>query len=198
MEADGMDWLTTTQVLEDLRSSGRNPAWQKFEGHFREVIIRFARHAGLSASDAEDAAQETMLVFVKAFREGKYEREKGRLRDWLFGITKHVVFNLRQKRPLERLIADRTTGTSFWDMVKDDRGIEQSWCSEWRRMALGVCLEQARSQIDAKVFAAFELYAMKGLSVEEVAAKLEMSHNAIYIAKSRVLSRLRELEKQFE
>ena len=192
------DWVTTTQVLDDLRNSANGPAWQRFEGHFRDVIIRFARHAGLSASDADDAAQETMLVFVKAFREGKYERQKGRMRDWLFGIARRVVFNLRRKQPLDKLIADRTTGTSFWDMVEDDRGIEQSWQDEWRRMALAVCLEQAKSQIDPQVFAAFELYALKEMPAEEVAAKLGMSRNAVYIAKSRVLSHLRELEGQLE
>ena len=193
-----MDWLTTTQMLEDLRSSGSSPAWQRFEGHFRGVIISFARNAGLSASDAEDAAQETMLAFVKTFREGRYEREKGRMRDWLFGIAKRVVFNLRRQRPLAKLIADKATGTSFWDMVKDDRGIERSWQDQWRKMTLAACLEQARNQVDAQVFAAFELYALKEMSAEEVAAKLGISTNAVYIAKSRVLSRLRELEGQFE
>jgi RNA polymerase sigma factor (sigma-70 family) len=193
-----MDWVTTTQVLEDLSSGGESAAWKKFNEHFYGVVVRFARHAGLSAADAEDAAQETMLTFVKAFRGGKYHREKGRLRDWLFGVAKRVIFNLRRQRPQEQLVADASTGTSFWDMVKDDKAIEQSWQDEWRKMTLAICLEQARREMDAAVFAAFELYAMQEQPVEEVAKQLATSRNAVYIAKSRVLARLRELEKEFE
>jgi DNA-directed RNA polymerase specialized sigma24 family protein len=82
-----VEWTTTTQVLSDLRASNESPAWQEFDRHFRKVVVSFARHSGLAADEAEDAAQETMLAFVKAFRDGKYDSEKGRLRDWLFGVA---------------------------------------------------------------------------------------------------------------
>ncbi len=193
-----MQWLTTTQALESLRSSQDAPAWEQFCGHFRPVVVSFARQFGLSAADAEDAAQEAMTEFVKAFRGGKYDREKGRLSNWLFGVARRVILNFRGHRPQERLVADKTSGTSFWELIEDDRGIEQSWDIEWRRMVLKQCVEQARREFDRKVFEAFELYALSGLPVEQVAERLAMSRNAVYIAKSRVLSRLRELSSGFE
>jgi RNA polymerase sigma factor (sigma-70 family) len=193
-----VEWMTTTQVLNDLRASNEGPAWQEFDQHFRKVVVNFARHSGLAAEEAEDAAQETMLVFVKAFRDGRYDRDKGRLRDWLFGVAKRIVLNLRSKRPLEQLIADKATGTSFWDMVKDDHGIEQLWQGEWQNMVLSRCLEQARAESEPKSFRAFEMYALEEVPVERVAQELGLSRNAVYIAKSRILSRLRELEKGFE
>ncbi len=192
-----MEWMTTTQVLEDLKARGEGPAWEGFHEHFHAMAVRFARHAGLSAADAEDAAQETMMAFVKAFREGKYDRQKGRLRDWLFGVAKRVTLNMRSRLPREQLVADGT-GTSFWDMVEDDSVAEQAWQQEWQKMVLARCLEQARREMDADVFRAFELYAMQEEAVETVAEKLKMSRNAVYIAKSRILARLRELEKECE
>jgi RNA polymerase sigma-70 factor (ECF subfamily) len=193
-----MEWVTTTQVLEELQSSNDAPAWQKFCGHFHTVVVNFAKHMGLSVPDAEDAAQETMLAFVKAFRDGKYNRDKGHLSDWLFGIAKHVILNFRKRQPLEQLMADKTTGTSFWDMIQDDHNIKLSWETEWRHMVLAKCFEQARREFDPKVFKAFELYALTQTAVDKVAQQLEMSRNAVYIAKCRVLSRLRELDGQFE
>jgi RNA polymerase sigma factor (sigma-70 family) len=193
-----MEWVTTTQVLEELQSSNDAPAWQRFCGHFHTVVVNFAKHMGLSVPDAEDAAQETMLAFVKAFRDGKYNRDKGHLSDWLFGIAKHVILNFRKRRPLEQLMADKTTGTSFWDTVQDDHNIKLSWETEWRHMVLAKCFEQARKEFDPKVFKAFELYAMTQTAADKVAQQLEMSRNAVYIAKCRVLSRLRELDGQFE
>jgi RNA polymerase sigma-70 factor (ECF subfamily) len=95
-------------------------------------------------------------------------------------------------------MVDKTTGTSFWDLVQDNHSIKHSWESEWRRMVLARCLEQIRKEIDAKLFKAFELYALSELPVGKVAEELGMSLNAVYIAKSRVLSRLHQLEQQFE
>jgi len=193
-----MEWITTTQVLEDLKKSNDTIIWTNFRDHFYPVVINFAKTLGLSETDAEDATQETMLAFLEAFRDGKYDREKGHLSHWLFGVAKRVILNFRKRLPRERLVADNTTGTSFWDMVGDDNAVQHTWDSEWRRMVLERCLQQARRELDEKVFRAFELYALSEKPVEEVSKILGMSLNAVYIAKSRVLSRLRQLQQDFE
>jgi len=191
-------WITTTQLLDELKATGSAPAWDQFCRHFQPVVVNFARQLGLSQADAEDAAQETMAAFFKAFEGGKYDRGIGRLSSWLFGVAKRVILNLRGRRPLEQLIADKTTGTSFWDLIEDDNSIQQTWENEWRLMALKGCLEQVRREFDSKVVTAFELYGLHGIDIEDVCRQLAMSRNAVYIAKSRVLSRLRVLANQFE
>jgi len=193
-----MEWVTTTQVLEDLKKSNDAHVWTNFRDHFYPVVINFAKALGLCETDAEDAAQEAMLAFLKAFRDGKYNREKGHLSHWFFGIAKRVILNFRKRLPRERLVADNTTGTSFWDIVGDDNAVQRSWDTEWRRMVLERCLQQACRELDEKVFKAFELYALCEKPVEEVSKILGMSQNAVYIAKSRVLSRLRKLQQDFE
>ena len=193
-----MQWVTSTQILEGLKTNGNTTAWDKFCDHFQPVVVNFARQLGLPEADAEDAAQETMLEFLKAFRNEKYNREKGSLGNWLFGIARRVILNLRGRQPLEQLVADKTTGTSFWDLIQDDHNIKHTWETEWRQMVLTKCVQQVRRELDPKVVEAFELYALSEQPVEEVAGRLKMSNNAVYIAKSRVLSRLRELERQFE
>ena len=194
-----MQWVTTTQALEALKASDNDEiAWQGFCEHFHPVVVNFARKLGLSATDAEDATQEAMVAFLKAFRGGKYEREKGRLSNWLFGVARRVILNFRADQPLERLIADKTTATSFWDLIQDDHSVKHSWETEWKRMVLSKCLEQARRELDPKVFEAFKLYALSDMAVDKVAERLRTSRNAVYIAKSRVLSKLRQLKQQFE
>lgn len=191
-------WITTTQVLQDLQTGDDALAWEQFCKHFGPVVAQFAKKLGMSPNDAEDAVQETMAAFFKAFREGKYNPGKGRLSNWLFGVAKRVILNLRGRQPLERLIADKATGTSFWDLVQDDHTIRQTWEAEWRQMVLQKCLAQIKGEFEPKAVRAFELYALSGTPVEAVCEELDMSRNAVYIAKSRVLSRLRELASQFE
>ena len=191
-------WVTTTQLLDELRMTNDTSAWSQFCNHFQPVVVQFAKQLGLSAVDAEDAAQETMATFFKAFSSGRYDPRKGRLSSWLFGVANRVILNLRGHRPLERLVPDKTTGTSFWDLVQDDHSIRQTWETEWRQMVLKKCLEQVQREFDARVFRASELYAVRGISVEEVCNELEISRNAVYIAKSRILVRLRRLAERFE
>jgi hypothetical protein len=54
-----MEWITTTQVLQDLRESGGTLAWTRFRDHFYPMVLNFAKRLGLNNTDSEDAAQET-------------------------------------------------------------------------------------------------------------------------------------------
>jgi RNA polymerase sigma-70 factor (ECF subfamily) len=193
-----MEWVTTTQVLEGLKESNDTIAWTSFRDHFYPVIFNFAKTLGLSATDAEDAAQETMLAFLKAFHDGKYNKEKGHLGHWLFGVAKRTILDFRKRLPREHVVSEDTTGTSFWKMVEDENAVRHTWDTEWRRMVLERCLHQVRGETDEKVFKAFELYALLQKPIEEVCQTLGMSPNAVYIAKSRVLSKLRQLQHDFE
>ena len=193
-----MDWATTTRILDSLKASEDATVWGQFCNHFQPLIVSFAKKIGLSAADAEDAAQETMLVFLKAYRSGKYDRQKGRLSDWLFGVARNVLLDLRKRLPQEHLVADAATGTSFWQLIEDPNTAKLSWDTQWRRMVLTACLQQVCRETDPVVFEAFRLYALSDKPVDEVAKQLNMSNNAVYIAKSRVLSRLRQLEREFE
>jgi len=132
----GMQWITTTQILEDLVSSNDALAWNSFRDHFYPVVVNFAKRLGLSSTYAEDAAQETMLSFLKAFRDGRYNREKGRLGSWVFGVARRVILNFRKRLPREHVIADNSTGTSFWDMIADANAVKHTWETEWRRSTL--------------------------------------------------------------
>jgi len=193
-----MEWQTTTRVLESLKGSDHDGVWQDFRDTFFPVVVGFARHAGLSETDAEDAAQETMIAFVKAYREGKYDREKGRLRNWLFGLARHAVQNAFRKRAPERLVDNPSGVTAFWNRLPDENAVEKTWAGEWRKVVLDKCLRRAKQELDEKTFSAFELYVLGEQSVEDVAKRLNMSENAVYIAKSRVIARLRQLEEEFE
>jgi RNA polymerase sigma-70 factor, ECF subfamily len=65
-------------------------------------------------------------------------------------------------------------------------------------MVMQICMDRARKEFDEKTFAAFEMYALQDIDPTEAAKRLGLSRNAVYIAKSRILSRLRELIEEFD
>jgi len=193
-----MKWITTTQVLTNLKQGHDPSAWQGFCRHFTPAIIDFGRKLGLTPEEAEDAAQETLLAFINARQQGRYQRDKGRLSSWLFGFAKRIILKTRQKRPREHTIGSTPQGDDFWNQVPDDKTLLLTWETQWKRVVLARCLDRLRKEADPKVFAAFSRYALQEQAVGQVAKELGMSRNAVYIAKCRMLTRLRALERDLQ
>ena len=192
-----MQWKTTTQILEELQLTSSDLAWGQFCDHFQPIVVGFGRKLGLSAADAQDAAQETMISFLSTLRQGQYDRTKGQLSSWLLGIAKKVILNLR-RRAARHAIHTRATDKRYWDSLPEESTLESVWESQWQRVILTRCLDQVRNEFEPEVDRAFELYAMQDRPVDQVAEELGASRNAIYIAKSRILARLRQLRLEVE
>lgn len=192
-----MEWVTTTIALNRLRDA-EETTWQQFVERFRLPIIHFANGLGLAAHDAEDVAQETLLDFVKAYREGQYDRRKGHLRDWLFGIAYRRVLNARKKCVRDQKQSPAPDHTAFWGNLPDQETARQSWDESWQKTVLEICLEQVRMEVEPITIHAFELFAIQGKPANLVAQQLEMTTNAVFLAKHRVLKRVLELKSEFE
>jgi len=192
-----MQWVTTTVVLENLRRSDEE-AWRQFVERFRRPVVRFARDLGLSEDEAEDVTQETLMDFVRAYREGQYDPKKGRLSAWLFGIAHRRILHAFRRRAGQPRPAPGVGQTAFWRNVPDERTARASWDTSWQRAVLDQCLEQVRTEVEPNTLRAFELLAINRLPAAEVADTLGMTRNAVFIAKHRVLRRVLELKRQVE
>ncbi len=189
---------TSTFLLQAIREPANSAGWEEFDRRYRPVLLVTARRLGLSRHDAEDAAQETLASFAKGYREERYDRDKGRLRDWLLGIARHKIQDIYRRRAgCEVLEADRAGTTGFLDKISDER-IETAYEAEWQRALLCECLREVRPQVEPKTFEAFELFALKQRSAAEVAAHLGVSRDSVYQSKCRVLGHLCRLRKELE
>jgi RNA polymerase sigma factor (sigma-70 family) len=192
-----MRWITTTLLLESLRDADE-AAWKQFIDRFRAPIVRFACDLGLAADEAEDVAQETLMDFVRAYRNGQYDRERGRLSAWLFGIAhRRVRYAWRKRADQPRQVAGAER-TAFWENLPDEEAARESWDASWEQTVLDQCLRQVRAEVESNTIRAFELFALQGRSAADVAGELGMSRNAVFIAKHRVMKRVLELMRQFE
>lgn len=191
--------ITSSFMLERLKDPSDRSIWEQFVERYRPVVIRCARRFGLKEEDAQDAAQHTLMAFFTAYRDGKYDKEKGRLRHWLFGIARHWILNVFDKRHNREVsIPTQTDQTGFFARIPGDDRLEEIWEHEWRETTLEHCLQQVRQEFDAKTFRAFELFAHEGLPAKDVAEQLGMTSNAVFIAKHRILKRIRELLPEIE
>jgi len=194
-----LNTITSASLLEGLRDHANRTLWQQFAARYQPMLVRYARRMGLKDADAEDAAQQTLIAFSAAYREGKYDPLKGRLRVWLFGIARNQIRNLRRRvAQHEQLVADESQNTGFFAALPDDDAFERIWEEEWRDAVVRQCLAEVAREFDEQTLQAFELFAWKGLSAKEVADKLAITPNAVFIAKHRVMKRIRTLIPRME
>jgi len=193
-----VDTVTSLTLLEGLRDPCNAAAWQRFVDRYEPLVLCFARKLGLGDSDARDAGQETMLAFVRAYRDGAYHRSRGRLRSWLFGVARRKVLDIYRHRHRERVLADRSNGTAFLEAIESPDDAERVWEQEWERAVLRACLAEVARHADEEAMQCFRLYVLEGWAPEKVAAHLGVSRNAVYIHKSRVIGRLHDLQRQME
>ena len=79
------------------------------------------------------------------------------------------------------------------DQLEDSAsGVSKIWDREHDAHVTEYLLGQIRGEFSDKTWGAFRRFALDGLSADAVAKELDMSPNAVFIAKSRVMSRLRQ------
>ena len=197
MPRDALPTVTSTTLLEGLKDPGNETVWLQFVERYRPLILRYGERLGLPAEDAEDATQASLLAFCQAYREAKYERSRGRLGDWLFGIVHNQMRNAQRKRGRNREVAVTETQAGAIESHSSEE-MERLWEEEWRDAVARECLAQVQREVQEATFRAFEAHVIEGRPVSEVAEELGLTPNAVYGAKRRVLRRIRELKPFME
>ena len=138
-------------------------------------------------------------MFAQSLRQERYDRSKGRLSAWLFGIAYRQVCHAHRQRAYRETREPRIPeGQSITSDLPDERAATESWDKTWQQSVLRQCFERVRAEVEPKTFRAFELTALAERPPGEVALQLGLTRNAVFIVKHRVLSRVRELQQEFE
>ncbi|MCP3905192.1 MAG: RNA polymerase sigma factor [Planctomycetes bacterium] len=187
---------TTTMLLEGLFDTDDRLAWSEFDARYRPILLAFARRLGMNDSDASDVAQETLLQFVKEYRSGRYDRRRGRLRSWLIGIARYRVASLRRTGARQPAFP---AGSAILNLP-DQAELTTVWESERRAIVLQEALNElrARTRLTEQTLQAFEMLVIRQMPVVAIAEELDISAHDVYLAKSRVASRLREIIERLE
>jgi len=186
-------------LLDALRDPGNEPVWLHIDSRYRPVLTGLARRLGLSDAAAEEVAQQSLAEFVRAYRDGRYDRTKGRLSSWIMGIAHNTA-----RHALRDGKREVSVGSTALSTIPDEHELRAIWMEERDRAILDRAMALLRDEatIDDRTLLAFELFGLRGVPVNEVATRCSMTPEQVYVAKSRVTKRLRraveELTAAFE
>ena len=184
--------LTRASLLVQLRTGSNHIAWQEFVKLYGPVIYGFARKRGLQDADAADLMQDVMRSVSAAIGRLDYDRQQGTFRGWLFTITRNKIFNFLSARRIRPQGSGDSATNQLLNSHPDEEDGSSAWEMEYQRRLASLAMEQIKSEFQDNTWRAFWLTSVEGASAAEVSKQLGLSTGAIYVAKSRVLARLKE------
>lgn len=191
-EKPTMDSLPTRQtLLLKIRDHDDNAAWEEFVELYTPLIYRFCLSRGVSRNDVADVTQDTMRSVANAIQRFEYDPTKGKFRSWLFRVTYSKLARHFEKKNRQPQGTGSDTIRSMLDELPSEE-IEYDWDLEYRRRVFSWATEKVKPEFADHVWNAFWMTAVEEKSGADVAEDLEMSVGAVYVAKSRVIARLRE------
>lgn len=184
--------LTRASLLVQLRDGTNHGAWQEFMKLYGPVVYGFARKRGLQDADAADLMQEVMRSVSTSIGRLAYDRSQGTFRGWLFTITRNRVFNFLSARRLRPQGSGDTGTNRMLDSQPAGSDGEDVWEVEYQRRLAALAMQRVKSEFQESTWQAFWQTAVEGKSAADVSGQIGLSTGAIYVAKSRVLARLKE------
>jgi len=182
---------THPSLLLRLRDMRNAEAWEQFVEIYTPLIYGFCRQHGLQDADAADVSQEVMQAVAHAIGRFEYDPQRGRFRTWLLTITRNKLRSFLAKQNREPHSSGETTTLQSLEEQPSAED-ESDWDTAYHRRLFEVAAEQVRPEVQDSTWQAFWQMISEEKDGKAVAESLGMSVGAVYIAKSRVLARLRE------
>ncbi len=195
-----MSQSPTTHVSLLLRLCDPNDrdAWGRFVTLYAPLVYRFFRRRSLQDADAADLTQDVLHVVSQRAKSFSHNGGRGAFRAWLYTIARNL---LRQYLAKCGRIEPATGGSGVIECaeaVPADEEVARIWEPEYERRVFAWASQQVRERVDPSTWQAFWQTAVEGQSGEQTAAALGLTPGAVYVAKSRVMARLRALVEEIE
>jgi RNA polymerase sigma-70 factor (ECF subfamily) len=179
-------FTTPPSLLERLRQSPEREAWEKFVDMYTPLLVGWTRRLGLPDQEAADLIQDIFTVLVEKLPAFRYDADRS-FRAWL----KTILHN-RWRNRLRRRAGLREQGDDGLEAVAGADDLREFEVAEYRRYLVRRALDLMRAEFQAVTWQACWEFVVQDRPAAEVAAELGITVNAVYLAKSRVLRRLRE------
>jgi RNA polymerase sigma-70 factor, ECF subfamily len=184
----------TRQSLLLRARTGDEGAWQDLCELYRPLIAGWLRRQSVPEADIDDLVQEIFLAVVRGLPSFSHSGRRGAFRCWLRTIAyNHSCDYWRSPARRAAASGDDAAQTALGLLEDPDSPLNRYWDEEHDRYVLRCLFEAVELEFEPATVRGFQLVALDGVSAARAAGELGISLTAIYIAKSRVLRRLREL-----
>lgn len=177
---------TRPSLLLSIRNAADQGAWRTFVDLYGPVIYGYARKKGFTDADAADVVQEVLAQVARSIRSFEYQPDRGRFRNWLYAVTRSKILRIQQRSE------SAPTPTVIDDAQVASAGEEPAWVELFNAEVLNAALARVRPCFEAETWEVFERVWVHDQPAADVARALNRPIHSVYVAKSRVVNRLKQ------
>ncbi len=177
---------TPSSLLVRLRTAEDSVAWNRFVQLYSPLLHYWTTRLGVEPSRRLDICQEVFVVLIQR-REWLESQPPTSFRAWLYTVTANKCHDLQRRL---RRHSEPEWQADFDPAIpapQDELG-EQ----EYRTYLARAALRLMRDCFSESTWRACWEHVAEGRSAADVAHELGISENAVYLARGRVLKRLRQ------
>jgi RNA polymerase sigma-70 factor (ECF subfamily) len=183
---------TSTSLLCRVKAQ-EQVAWSRLVSLYSPLVYRWCRQAGVQPADAADVGQEVFQAVARKIADFRRDQAGDSFRGWLRVITRNkLVDHFRSRQASVPGVGGSANQNHLNDLAANGLPVDDSDAHLEERLLYHRAAELIRAEWDAASWQAFWRVTIDGQTPADVAGDLQISINAVYLAKSRILRRLRE------
>lgn len=185
------------------RAPNDSQCWAELVSLYQAPIYRTLRGRRLQHTDAMEVTQQVLVALVRYLPQFENDGKPASFRRWLNRIISNLCWKAWMTRQNPVGGARSMAGSEeygFDDLADRQQQEELRHDLEIQhyRHCFRLAAAQVRPLFTQQTWQAFWLTSVEGVPASEVAERLGLSSGAVYIARSRVIARLRAFVEQME
>ncbi|HTN01625.1 MAG TPA: sigma-70 family RNA polymerase sigma factor [Planctomycetaceae bacterium] len=194
---------TRPSLMVRLRDPSDQQAWTQFVTIYEPLLLRLMRSRGLQEADARDVTQQVIVAVMQAVDSWQPDGRDASFRRWLFGIARRLALKSLQRGSPPRGPVRRGAGGTemlelFNNLPEPEQRTVDSFDDEYRNEIFQWAATRVRDDFRETTWKAFWQTCVLHEPVADVAETLGMTAGNVYVARSRVIARLRQFIEEFE
>lgn len=193
---------TNHSLVARVKDLGDGASWIEFMGIYQPVVFRMAKRRGLQDADAHDVMQHVFASIAGAIDRWHVGEGKPPFRAWLTTITRNAINSSLGRRPRDRAAGSTSVFEQLNALPAGAEVSETEIVNETRRETFRWAAQKVRGDFSQSTWDSFWRTSVLGEPIAEVAASTNQNAGAIYVARHRVLTRLKqevaEISQQWE
>ncbi len=184
---------STSLGLLDRMKAKEPAAWERMVSLYAPLVDHWCRIAGLQDADTADVRQEVLLAVARKVEDFHRDQAGDTFRGWLRTIAQRKLSDHWRKTRARPLAGDAEAQEQLEHLpAAAASDSDAAALTEETRILYRRALELIRRDFEERSWQAFWRLTVGGEGPRDVALDLGMTANAVYLARARVLARLRE------
>ena len=176
---------TPASLLERLCRTPRHEDWERFVRLFTPLLSHWARRFGVPRTDTEDALQDVFVLLFDKLARFRLD-PAGSFRAWLWTVFRRELLAHRRRKGQPLTATDEQL-----EALTSADAVPEASEAEFRKAVVGRALALVRKDFPEQTWRVFWRLAVDGLPGVKVAEEFGVTPNAVYLARGRILARLR-------